>query len=66
MTSLDKPNLPSNLLTIPQDEEVELDIEPEVRRHTTIKVEVPPLYITGEPEPVRRRRGRPRKNALLI
>jgi hypothetical protein len=59
-TSLDEPNLP----TIPQDKEVELDIEPEVRRHTTIEVEVPPPHTTGEPEPVRRRRGRPRKNAL--
>ena len=59
-TSLDEPNLP----TIPQDKEVELDIEPEVRRHTTIEVEVPSPHTTGEPEPVRRRRGRPRKNAL--
>ena len=65
-TSLDEPNLPSNLPTIPQDKEVELDIEPEVRRHTTVEVEVPPPHTTGEPEPVRRRRGRPRKNALPI
>ena len=63
-TSLDEPNLPSNLPTIPQDKEVELDIEPEMRRHTTIEVKVPPPHTTGEPEPVRRRRGRPHKNAL--
>ena len=44
LTSLDKLNLLLNLPTIPQDKEVELDIE----------VEVLLLYITGEPEPVHR------------
>jgi hypothetical protein len=50
LTSLDKLNLP----TIPQDKEVKLNIKPEVCQHTTIKVKVPPLYITSKPEPVRR------------
>jgi hypothetical protein len=50
LTSLNKPNLLLNLPTIPQDKEVELNIKPEIHRHTIIKVEVPPLYITGEPE----------------
>jgi hypothetical protein len=53
LTSLNKPNLPLNLPTIPQDKEVELNIKLEMRRYTTIKVEVPLLHITGEPEPVR-------------
>ena len=68
LTSLDKlnllSNLPSNLPTIPQDKEVELDIEPEMRQHTTIEVEVPPLHTTGEPEPVRYQHGRLCKNAF--
>ena len=55
LTSLNKPNLLSNLLTIPLDKEVELNI----------KVKVPPLYITGEPELVCRQHSRLRKNALL-
>jgi hypothetical protein len=49
-TSLNELNLPLNLLTIPQDKEVELDIELEMRRYTIIKVKVPLLYITSEPE----------------
>ena len=50
LTSLNKLNLLLNLPTIPQDKEVELDIKPEVRQHTIIKVEIPLLYITGELE----------------
>jgi hypothetical protein len=49
LTSLNK----LNLLTIPQDKEVKLDIKLEVHQHTIIKVEVPLLYITSELEPVR-------------
>ena len=52
LTSLNKLNLPLNLLTILQDKEVELNIKPKVHRHTTIKVKVPLLYITSKPEPV--------------
>ena len=48
LTSLNKLNLP----TIPQDKEVELDIELKVHRYTTIKVKVPLLYTTSKPEPV--------------
>ena len=52
LTSLNKLNLPLNLLTILQDKEVKLNIKPEVCRYTTIKVKIPPLYITSKPEPV--------------
>ena len=52
LTSLNKLNLPLNLPTIPQNKEVELDIKLKVYWYTTIKVKVPPLYITSEPEPV--------------
>ena len=50
LTSLNKPNLLLNLLTILQDKEVKLDIKPEVRQYTTIKVKVLLLYTTSEPE----------------
>ena len=53
LTSLNKLNLLLNLPTIPQDKEVKLDIKPEVYQYITIKVEVPLLYITSKPEPVR-------------
>ena len=52
LTSLNKLNLLLNLPTIPQDKEVKLNIKPEMRRHTIIKVKVPLLYITSKPEPV--------------
>ena len=65
LTNLNKLNLLSNLPTIPQDKEVKLNIKPEMRQHTTIKVKVPLLYITSKPEPVHRRRSRLRKNVLL-
>ena len=54
LTSLNKLNLPSNLPTILQDKEVELDIKPEVCQHTTIKVKVPLPHITSELELVHR------------
>ena len=50
LTSLNKLNLLSNLPTILQDKKVKLNIKPEVRQHTTIKVKVPPLYITRSEE----------------
>ena len=62
LTSLNK----LNLLTIPQDKEVKLDIKLEVRQHTIIKVKVPLLYITGELEPVHRQYSRLYKNILLV
>jgi hypothetical protein len=65
LTSLDKLNLPLNLPTILLDKEVKLNIELKMRRHTTIKVEVPLLYITSELEPVRCQYGRLYKNTLL-
>ena len=54
LTSLNKLNPLLNLPIIPQDKEIELNIKPEVYWYTTIKVKIPPLYITGELEPVRR------------
>jgi hypothetical protein len=63
---LDKPNLLLNLPTIPQDKEVELNIEPEMRRYTTIKVEVLPPHITSKLEPVYYQHGRPYKNTLPV
>ena len=50
LTSLDKLNLLLNLLTIPQDKKVELNIKPKICQYTIIEVEVPPLYITSELE----------------
>ena len=52
LTSLNKLNLLLNLPTIPQDKKVKLNIKLEIHQHTIIEVEVPPLYITGELEPV--------------
>ena len=52
LTSLNKLNLLLNLPTILQDKEVELNIKLKVYQHIIIKVEVPLLYTTGEPEPV--------------
>ena len=52
LTSLNKLNLLLNLLTIPQDKEVELNIKLKVCWYTIIKVKVSLLYITGKPEPV--------------
>ena len=52
LTSLNKLNLLLNLPTIPQDKEVELNIKPEMRQHTIIKIKVPLLYITSKLEPV--------------
>jgi hypothetical protein len=54
LTSLNKLNLLLNLPTISQDKEVELNIKLKVHQYTIIKVKVPPLYITGKPELVRR------------
>jgi hypothetical protein len=50
---LNKLNLLLNLPTIPQDKEVKLNIKPEIHQYTTIKVKIPPLYITSKLEPVR-------------
>ena len=64
LTSLNKLNLLLNLPTIPQNKEVELDIELEIHQHTIIKVKVPPLYTTGELELVYHQYSRLCKNAL--
>ena len=66
LTSLNKLNLLLNLPTIPQDKEVELDIKLKVYQYTIIKIKVPPLYITGELEPVHRQYSRLYKNILLV
>jgi hypothetical protein len=50
LTSLNKLNLLLNLPTILQDKKVELNIKPKMYQYTTIKVKVPLLYITSEPE----------------
>ena len=50
LTGLNKLNLLLNLPTIPQDKEVKLDIKLKVYQYTTIKVKVPPLYITSKLE----------------
>ena len=65
-TSLNKLNLLLNLPTIPQDKEVKLNIKPEMRQYTTIKVKVPPPHITGELEPVCRQHSRLHKNVLPV
>ena len=62
LTNLNKLNLP----TIPQDKEVELNIKLKACWYTTIKVKVPPLYITSEPEPVCCQCSRLYKNALPV